>query len=209
MSCGVFLIEFVVFGIGGLLPAISTGAGFTPEDWYTLLSILGACSCVGRLGMGFIGDRFGALNSMMAVIVLTIVFMANIFIPFSTTSAPLLYTFSALWGYCSGPFYALSPGKLTVDDFLKSANMDQFAQVKHASLRTMRDTTVRSRVVQLFIPILTSRQDIPTFRSASHSCWPTLSVALCWRSWALSHWHAFILLLSLLQESLLLWPGVC
>ncbi|KAJ4316006.1 hypothetical protein N0V84_008070 [Fusarium piperis] len=109
VSCGVFLIEFVVFGIGGLLPTISIGAGFTAEDGYTLLSILGACSCIGRFSMGFIGDRFGALNSMLAVMILTIVFMATIFIPFSTTSAPLLYTFSALWGYCSGSFYALSP----------------------------------------------------------------------------------------------------
>ncbi|KAF4463212.1 monocarboxylate transporter 2 [Fusarium albosuccineum] len=85
VSCGVFLIEFVVFGIGGLLPTISVGAGFTAED------------------------GFGALNSMVSVMVLIMVFMATIFIPFSTTSAPLLYAFSALWGFCSGAFYALSP----------------------------------------------------------------------------------------------------
>ncbi|KAJ3548855.1 hypothetical protein NM208_g812 [Fusarium decemcellulare] len=109
VSCGVFLIEFVVFGIGGLLPTISVGAGFTAEDGYTLLSILGACSCAGRFTMGLLGDRFGALNSMISVMVLTMIFMATIFIPFSTTSAPLLYTFSALWGFCSGAFYALSP----------------------------------------------------------------------------------------------------
>ncbi|KAM5346245.1 hypothetical protein ACJ41O_009250 [Fusarium nematophilum] len=109
VSCGVFMVEFVVFGIGGLLPTISTGAGFTAEDGYTLLSILGACSCLGRFMMGVLGDRFGALNSMVSVMALTIVLMATIFIPFSTTSAPLLYTFSALWGFCSGSFYALSP----------------------------------------------------------------------------------------------------
>lgn len=111
-ACGVFLVEFVVFGIGGLLPTISAGAGFTAEDGYTLLSVLGACSCVGRFSMGFIGDRLGPFNSMIMAMVLTIVFMSTIFIPFSTTSAPLLYTFSGLWGFCSGAFYALSPGML-------------------------------------------------------------------------------------------------
>ncbi|KAF4961789.1 hypothetical protein FSARC_10085 [Fusarium sarcochroum] len=109
VSCGVFLIEFVVFGIGGLLPTISIGAGFTAEDGYTLLAILGACSCVGRFTMGILGDRLGGLNSMIGMMVLIIIFMSTIFIPFSTTSAPLLYTFSALWGFCSGSFYALSP----------------------------------------------------------------------------------------------------
>ncbi|KAF5676177.1 riboflavin transporter MCH5 [Fusarium heterosporum] len=109
VSCGVFLIEFVVFGIGGLLPTISTGAGFSAEDGYTLLAILGACSCTGRFTMGLLGDRFGGINSMIGVMVLIIILMSTVFIPFSTTSAPFLYTFSALWGFCSGSFYALSP----------------------------------------------------------------------------------------------------
>ncbi|KAM0468753.1 hypothetical protein ACHAP7_010537 [Fusarium lateritium] len=109
VSCGVFLIEFVVFGIGGLLPTISIGAGFSAEDGYTLLAILGACSCVGRFTMGLLGDRLGGVNSMISVMVLIIIFMSTIFIPFITTSAPLLYTFTALWGFCSGSFYVLSP----------------------------------------------------------------------------------------------------
>ncbi|KAH7153582.1 major facilitator superfamily domain-containing protein [Dactylonectria macrodidyma] len=109
VAAGVFLVEFVVFGIGGLLPTISTGAGFSAEDGYTLLSILGACSCLGRFTIGLVGDRLGALNTMLCTMYLIIVFMSTIFIPFATTSAPLLYTFSALWGFCSGAFYALSP----------------------------------------------------------------------------------------------------
>ncbi|KAF7557380.1 hypothetical protein G7Z17_g730 [Cylindrodendrum hubeiense] len=110
VAAGVVMVEFVVFGIGGLLPTISTGAGFSAENGYTLLSVLGACSCLGRFTIGIVGDRMGALNTMLGTMVLIIILMATIFIPFSTTSAPLLYTFSALWGFCSGSFYALSPG---------------------------------------------------------------------------------------------------
>ncbi|KPM39571.1 hypothetical protein AK830_g7011 [Neonectria ditissima] len=109
VAAGVFMFEFVVFGIGGLLPTISTGAGFSAEDGYTLLSILGACSCLGRFTLSLVGHRLGPLNSMLVVMVLTVVLMATVLIPFSTTSAPMLYVFSALWGFCSGSFYALSP----------------------------------------------------------------------------------------------------
>ncbi|KAK7409648.1 hypothetical protein QQX98_008163 [Neonectria punicea] len=110
VAAGVFMVEFVVFGIGGLLPTISTGAGFSAEDGYTLLSILGACSCLGRFTLGLVGHHLGPLNSMLVVLVVTAVFMATILIPFSTTSAVMLYVFTALWGFCSGSFYALSPG---------------------------------------------------------------------------------------------------
>ncbi|KAF4439182.1 hypothetical protein F53441_12646 [Fusarium austroafricanum] len=109
VSCGVLLIEFVVFGIGGLLPIISIGAGFKAEDGYTLPAILGACSFVGRCTMGLLGDRLGGINSMIGLMVFIIILMSTIFIPFSTTSAPFLYAFSALWGLCSGSFYSLSP----------------------------------------------------------------------------------------------------
>ncbi|KAF4994231.1 hypothetical protein FDECE_13170 [Fusarium decemcellulare] len=108
-ALGICMVEFVVYGIGGLLPTIATGAGFSTKDGYMLLSILGACSCVGRFSIGFVGDKVGPFNAMVTTMVIIIIFMSTIFIPFSTTSGPLLYTFTALWGYCSGSFYVLSP----------------------------------------------------------------------------------------------------
>ncbi|KAM5386481.1 hypothetical protein ACJZ2D_000444 [Fusarium nematophilum] len=108
-SVGICMVEFVVYGIGGLLPTISTGTGFSTEDGYMLLSILGACSCLGRFSIGFVGDKVGPFNTMVSTMVVIIILMASIFIPFSTTSGTLLYTFTALWGYCSGAFYVLSP----------------------------------------------------------------------------------------------------
>ncbi|KAF9771993.1 hypothetical protein IL306_010349 [Fusarium sp. DS 682] len=108
-ALGISMVEFVNYGIGGMLPTIARGAGFSTEDGYTLLSILGACSCLGRFSIGFVGDKVGPFNAMISTMLAILVFISTIFIPFSTTSAPLLYTFSALWGYCSGSFYVLSP----------------------------------------------------------------------------------------------------
>ncbi|EMT67169.1 Riboflavin transporter MCH5 [Fusarium odoratissimum] len=108
-ALGICMVEFVNYGISGLLPTIARGAGFSTEDGYTLLSILGACSCLGRLSIGFVGDKAGPFNAMITTMFVILVFISSIFIPFSTTSASLMYTFTALWGYCSGSFYVLSP----------------------------------------------------------------------------------------------------
>ncbi|KAI1012187.1 hypothetical protein LB503_004443 [Fusarium chuoi] len=108
-ALGICMVEFVNYGISGLLPTIARGAGFSTEDGYTLLSILGACSCLGRFSIGFVGDKVGPFNAMITTMLVILVFISSIFIPFSTTSAPLMYTFTALWGYCSRSFYVLSP----------------------------------------------------------------------------------------------------
>ncbi|KAF5702814.1 monocarboxylate transporter [Fusarium globosum] len=108
-ALGICMVEFVNYGISGLLPTIARGAGFSTEDGYTLLSILGVCSCLGRFSIGFVGDKVGPFNAMITTMLVILVFISSIFIPFSTTSAPLMYTFTALWGYCSGSFYVLSP----------------------------------------------------------------------------------------------------
>ncbi|KAM0346269.1 hypothetical protein ACHAPU_005696 [Fusarium lateritium] len=65
-ALGICMVEFVNYGIGGLLPTIAIGAGFSTEDGYTLLSILGACSCLGRPSIGFVGDKVGSFNVMIS-----------------------------------------------------------------------------------------------------------------------------------------------
>jgi hypothetical protein len=46
---------------------------------------------------------------VVSTMLLIVILLSTVFIPFSTTSAPLMYVFTALWGYCSGSFYVLSP----------------------------------------------------------------------------------------------------
>ncbi|KAG8352319.1 hypothetical protein FVEN_g9647 [Fusarium venenatum] len=106
---GSFLLEFAIFSIAGLLPIIATNTGFSPEDGYTLLSILGVGSCVGRILPGICGDLVGPFNTILIMTAITLLFMTTLFIPFASKSESVLYAFSALWGFGSGSFLSVSP----------------------------------------------------------------------------------------------------
>ncbi|EEU39076.1 uncharacterized protein NECHADRAFT_42940 [Fusarium vanettenii 77-13-4] len=109
VTAGLFMLEFAIFSIAGLLPSISTRAGFTPEDGYTLLAIIGSTSTFGRIIPGLIGDRLGHFNVLLISMAFTILCMGVMFVPFGTTSAPVLYTWSGLWGFGSGSFLSITP----------------------------------------------------------------------------------------------------
>ncbi|KAJ4028475.1 hypothetical protein NW752_000733 [Fusarium irregulare] len=106
---GIFMFEFVIFSISGLLPSISTRVGFTPENGFTLLAIIGSTSTLGRIIPGIIGDKYGHFNILLVMAVFTIVFMGALLVPFGTKSAAALYAWSALWGFGSGSFLSITP----------------------------------------------------------------------------------------------------
>lgn len=110
VALGLFLLEFVIFGISGLLPTVAISAGFTPGNGYTLLSIVGGASCIGRIIPGLLGDIVGHFNVFLVMIATTIVMMSAVFVPFGT-SKPALYAFAALWGFGSGSFLSIAPGE--------------------------------------------------------------------------------------------------
>ncbi|KAF5658877.1 monocarboxylate transporter 2 [Fusarium circinatum] len=109
VTAGIFMFEFVIFSISGLLPSISTRVGFTAENGYTLLSIVGAASTFGRVIPGIIGDKYGHFNVLLATLVFTIIFMGALLVPFGTKSATALYAWSAIWGFGSGSFLSITP----------------------------------------------------------------------------------------------------
>ncbi|RBQ67035.1 hypothetical protein FVER14953_08946 [Fusarium verticillioides] len=109
VTAGIFMFEFVIFSISGLLPSISTRVGFTAENGYTLLSIVGAASTFGRVIPGIIGDKLGHFNVLLATLVFTIIFMGALLVPFGTKSATALYAWSAIWGFGSGSFLSITP----------------------------------------------------------------------------------------------------
>ncbi|KLU90336.1 hypothetical protein MAPG_09299 [Magnaporthiopsis poae ATCC 64411] len=109
ITAALFLMEFVVYGISGLLPTYAIVAGFSPETGYTLIALANGCGCLGRIIPGLCGDHFGHFNVLLLNIVFTLVFMATIFVPFASRSLGALYAFAALWGFGSGAFLSLTP----------------------------------------------------------------------------------------------------
>ncbi|KAF5013280.1 hypothetical protein FDECE_709 [Fusarium decemcellulare] len=103
-----FTFQYVIYGIGGLLPAFAIEAGLSAETGYTLLSIIGGTSAFGRVIPGMIGDKIGHFNVLLFMIAMSLVFLGTLFIPFGRDSA-VLYAFSALWGFCTGSFLSMAP----------------------------------------------------------------------------------------------------
>jgi MFS family permease len=111
MAIGFFVLQFVLFGITGILPTFAVKAGFGSNAGFYLIAILNGTSCFGRIMTGVIGDRLGHINILLMMISITIVFMGVILVPFGTKHASALYTFTALWGYASGSFLSSCPGE--------------------------------------------------------------------------------------------------
>ncbi|KAJ9137034.1 Major facilitator superfamily transporter protein [Pleurostoma richardsiae] len=109
VAVGIFVLEFAIFGVFGLLPSYAVAAHFPAEMGYTLVAIANACSCLGRLLPGFAGDYLGHFNVLLFMILITVAFTASILVPFGSTSIAALYAFSALWGFGSGSFISLTP----------------------------------------------------------------------------------------------------
>ncbi|KAM0277224.1 hypothetical protein ACHAQH_005945 [Verticillium albo-atrum] len=104
-----FMLEFVIFGVTGILPTLVTWAGFPAETGYNLIAIMNGFSCVGRLLPGVAGDRLGHLNVLLVMIVFTFVTTGVTLLPFGARHIEALYTFSACWGLGSGSFLSLVP----------------------------------------------------------------------------------------------------
>lgn len=111
MAMGLFLLEFTIFSVAGLLPTLATGAGLSLGDGYTLIAILSACSCAGRILPGLVGDIIGPFNTILIMIATTLLFMGTLFVPFATRLRHVLYAFSGLWGFGSGSFLSIAPGE--------------------------------------------------------------------------------------------------
>ncbi|KAM0430992.1 hypothetical protein ACHAPT_005626 [Fusarium lateritium] len=105
VTVGLFMLEFSIFSIAGLLPSIATRGGFSLEDSYTLLAIIGSTSTLGRILPGLAGDSIGHFNVLLISMAFTILFMGVMFVPFGTTSAPVLYAFICMGKTCETKDY--------------------------------------------------------------------------------------------------------
>ncbi|KAM0324412.1 hypothetical protein ACHAQA_008194 [Verticillium albo-atrum] len=104
-----FMLEFVIFGVTGILPTLVTWAGFPAETGYNLIAIMNGFSCLGRLLPGMAGDRVGHFNVLLVMIIFTFVTTGVTLLPFGARHIEALYTFSACWGLGSGSFLSLVP----------------------------------------------------------------------------------------------------
>jgi MFS family permease len=109
-TMAVFGFEIVLFGALGILPTYATlSTSFPPETSFYLISILNGVSCLGRLLPGYVADKIGRFNTLIIMIIFTLILMLALWLPFGTTSLAALYSFAALFGFGTGSWAALTP----------------------------------------------------------------------------------------------------
>lgn len=109
LTITIFGIEIVLFGALGILPTYASIQGYPDTTGFYLISVLNGISCLGRLIPGFLCDYTGRFNTLLLMILLTLVVMLVIWLPFGATSLPALYAFTALFGFGTGSWMALVP----------------------------------------------------------------------------------------------------
>lgn len=109
-TISVFGFEVCLFGGLGILPTYATeSTNFPPDTGFYLIATMNGLSCLGRVLPGYLADKIGRFNTLLIMIVFTLIFMLALWLPFGTTSLPALYAFAGLFGFGTGSWMALTP----------------------------------------------------------------------------------------------------
>ncbi|KAF2111786.1 major facilitator superfamily domain-containing protein [Lophiotrema nucula] len=152
-TISVFGFEVVLFGALGILPTYATlSTDFPPDTGFYLIAILNGVSCLGRILPGYVADKIGRFNTLLVMIVFTLVWMLVLWLPLGNKSLPALYCFAALFGFGTGSWMALTPaciGQLCrADEFGRYYGSMYFV----ASLATLVCIPISGELVQVVGP---------------------------------------------------------
>jgi MFS family permease len=120
LTLGIFMMEWALFvPITFLTTFASSSGAMTPEFSYQLIAIFNAGSCIGRWVPGFLADKLGRWNSMIAALAvcsatsLTFWLPATILTPTTSSEATIIKALSIIYavtfGFASGSNISLTP----------------------------------------------------------------------------------------------------
>ncbi|KAL8727467.1 MAG: hypothetical protein Q9181_005707 [Wetmoreana brouardii] len=107
-TAGVFFIEWGLFVPLSYISSYALANNVSPTFSYQLLAILNAGSVFGRGVPGYIADRLGRFNTMIATVFLCLISVLGIWLNVSG-SIPGLCVFGILFGFASGSNISLTP----------------------------------------------------------------------------------------------------
>ncbi|KAF9887524.1 hypothetical protein FE257_010102 [Aspergillus nanangensis] len=109
LAGAVFSFEFIIFGCAALLPTYVRYAGLAVDTQFYSLTVLNGMSLLGRVVPGFAADQVGRFNILLALVVMTLVVMAAVWLPFGSRDDATLYAVVAIFGFGSGGWLSLAP----------------------------------------------------------------------------------------------------
>lgn len=107
-SAGIIFMELGLFIPLTFLVSYAGAHGQDPTKSYVLLSYLNAASVVGRVLPGFLADRYGRFNIILATIALCVITVLGIWLP-AGHSEETLIAYAVLFGFASGSNLGLIP----------------------------------------------------------------------------------------------------
>ncbi|KAH7358492.1 riboflavin transporter MCH5 [Plectosphaerella cucumerina] len=107
-TVGVFLLEFSLFIPLTYISSYMVRQGFDVDFSYRILAVLNAGSVLGRVLAGWWGDHFGAFNSNILAVLLSVFACLAVWLPFGGTTAGVV-VFVLLFGFASGNNISISP----------------------------------------------------------------------------------------------------
>ncbi|PHH66357.1 hypothetical protein CDD81_7412 [Ophiocordyceps australis] len=107
-TLAIFLLEFSLFIPLTFIATFALEQGFSQSFSFHLLPIMNAGSVVGRFLPGYYSDVFGAFNTCLFSILLSLVACLCVWLPLGHTTAGII-VFALLFGFASGNSIAIAP----------------------------------------------------------------------------------------------------
>jgi MFS family permease len=120
LTLGIYFMEWGLFVPITYLTSFATSTGAIDSAFsYQLIAIMNAGSCLGRWFPGYIADKFGRFNSMIAALALCTATTFTLWLPASiltpstpaeaTTIKALAIVYALIFGFASGSNISLTP----------------------------------------------------------------------------------------------------
>ncbi|KAF2114715.1 MFS monocarboxylate transporter-like protein [Lophiotrema nucula] len=120
LTIAIYFMEWALFVPITYLTSFATASGaISPAFSYQLIAIMNAGSCLGRWAPGYVADRLGRFNSMIAALVLCAATTFTLWLPASllqpttdserTTIKALAIVYALIFGFASGSNISLTP----------------------------------------------------------------------------------------------------
>lgn len=120
LTLGIYFMEWALFVPITYLTTFATSTGaLSPAFSYQLIAIMNAGSCLGRWAPGYIADKLGRFNSMIAALAVCTATTITLWLPASiltphtaaeaTTIKALSIVYAVIFGFASGSNISLTP----------------------------------------------------------------------------------------------------
>ncbi|KAH7061577.1 major facilitator superfamily domain-containing protein [Macrophomina phaseolina] len=107
-TLAIFLVEFAVFIPLTYVSSYALRAGVAPQHAYRLIALLNVGSVPGRALPGYVADRFGRFNVMIATACVCALVVLALWLPAGASEASIT-AFAVLFGFWSGAAISLTP----------------------------------------------------------------------------------------------------